>query len=207
MLNCSLGSLLTAIQSIVYGVAAGGLLSLIPSAGATMVLPLVRAILTSTATTGVRMILMKAGEAVVTDGVLSNLFARGHRPDGADDNGNDDSGPPSYHQTVPQEYLLTPPAVKAIVKSWDVPPYNPPVTVVVGWSTKVRSLCELYRVPVTQRTMCAMHNMSGDCWEAASAAGCYDMTWDQFTTWLFKYDAVCYLKIPSLVLGADMSTR
>ena len=174
---------------------------MLQSAGATMVLPSVGTILTGTATTGVGITLMKNGEAIVTDEILSDSFARDNRPGGADDDDKEDSGPPSYHQTVPQEYLLTPPAVKAIVKSWDVLPYNPPGTVVASWSSRVRKLCEVYRVPVTQRAVCAMYIIRDDCREAAYAAGCYDMTWDQFTTWLFKYDGACYLDNLVLAVG------
>jgi hypothetical protein len=194
-LSSSLGSFAATIQSIVYGGVTGGLFSLLQSAGATMVLPSVGAILTGTVTTGAGIAVMKNGELVAAGEIPPDPFARGHQPGGAGDDGDDNDPPPSY-QTVPQEYVLTPPAVQAIVKSWDVPPYNPPGTDVSGWLSKVRRLCEVYRVPVLQRALCAMHNMRVDCREAAFAAGCYDMTWDQFTAWLLEHDSMCYLHDP-----------
>ena len=180
------------IQSIVYGSATGGLFSLLQSAGATMVLPSVGTILTGTATTGAGISLMKNGESVVTNEILSDSFSRGHRPGGAGDGDGDDSAPPPYDQAVPRKYLLTPPAFQAIVKSWDVTPYNPPGTEVTGWLSKVHRLCEVYRVPNTQRALCAMHNMRADCRGAANAARCYDMTWGQFTEWLRRQDGMSY---------------
>ena len=191
MLSHRLGSFAATIQSIVYGSATGGLFSLLQSAGATMVLPSVGTILTGTATTGAGISLMQNGESVVTSEILSDSFSRGHRPGGAGD--DDDSAPPPYDQAVPRKYLLTPPAFQAIIKSWDVTPYDPPRTDVAGWLSKVHRLCEVYTVPDTQRALCAMHNMRADCREAANAAGCYDMTWGQFTEWLLRHDRMSYL--------------
>ena len=208
MLSCSLGSFAATIQSIVYGSMTGGIFSLLQSAGATMVLPSVGTIVTGAATTGAGIAVMKNGEPATTSELLSDSLARGHRPGEADDDGDDgDGGPPAYNQSVPQEYILTPPAVQAIVKAWHVAPYNPPGTDVGGWLSKVRRLCEVYRVPDKQRAVCAMHNMRGDCREAASAAGCYDMTWDHFMAWLFKYDGTCSSQTPFPPSIADMSTR
>ena len=133
---------------------------------------------------------MKNGEFVATGEISSDPFARGHRPGGGGD--DDDNDPPPSYQTIPQEYILTPPAVRAIIKSWDVPPYNPPGTDVSGWLSKTHGLCEVYSVPVKQRALCAMHNMRADCREAANAAGCYDMSWELFNAWLLKHDGMRY---------------
>ncbi|KAF9645331.1 hypothetical protein BDM02DRAFT_3120353 [Thelephora ganbajun] len=182
------GSIAATIQSIVYGGVTGGLFSLLQSAGATMVLPSVGTIFAGAASTGAGIAIMK-GESVSTSEILTDSIARGHQPGG--DDGSDDDGdgkPPSYHQAVPQEYLLTPQAVQAIVKSWNITAYNPPGMNVAGWLGRVGRLCETYEVPVTQQALCAMHHMRADCREAARAAECYDMTWDQFTTWLLQYD-------------------
>ena len=168
-----------------------------------MVLPSVGTILTGTAATGAGISLMKNGESVVTNEILSDSIPFGHRPGGADDDDDDDddSAPPPYDQTGPKTYLFTSNAVQAIVKSWGVAPYNPPGTDVVGWMGKVRRRCEVYRVPDTQQALCAMLNMRADCREAANAAGCYDMTWDQFTKWLLKLDGAYYLGDLVLVFG------
>jgi len=193
MLRCCLGSIAATIQSVVYGGATGGLFSLLQSAGATMVLPSVATIFTGAAATGVGIAVVN-GESVTTGELLADSIARGHRPDGDGDDKDDDGGPPPYHQTTPLEYPLTPQAVQAIVKSWDITVYNPPGMNVAGWLNRVHRLCEAYEVPVAQRALCAMHRMRADCREAARVAGCYDMTWDLFTTWLLRYDGVCHFK-------------
>jgi len=179
------GSIAATIQSIVYGGMTGGIFSLLQSAGATMILPSAGTIFAGAATTGAGLAVMN-GESVAASELLSDSVARSHRPGNGDD--DNDGGPPPYHQTVPQVYLLTPQAVRAIVKSWDITAYNPPGMGVASWLGKVRKLCEAYGVPVTQRALCAMHHMRADCREAARAAGCYDMNWDQFATWLLEYD-------------------
>jgi len=190
MLKCSLGSVAATIQSIVYGGATGGLFSLLQSAGATMVLPSVGTIFAGAAATGAGIAVVN-GETVTTGDLLSDSIARGHHPGGDDDNDKgDDGNPPPYHQTTPLEYLLTPQAIQAIVKSWDITAYNPPGTNAAGWLGRIHRLCEAYGVPVTQRALCAMHRMRADCREAACVAGCYDMMWDQFTVWLLRYNGV-----------------
>lgn len=92
-----------------------------------------------------------------------------------------------------QQYLLTPPAVQAIVKAWKITPYDPPSTDVSGWLSKVRELCREYEVPATQQVLCATHLMRADCRKVTIAAKCQDMTWDEFATWLLKYDSTCFL--------------
>ena len=124
-----------------------------------------------------------------TSELFSDSIPRGPRP--GDGDGDSDGGPPPYHQSIPQEYLLTDRAVQAIVKSWDITAYNPPGTDAASWLRRVHRLCEAYGVPVTQRALCAMHHMRAECREAAHAAKCYEMTWDQFTKWILKYDGVC----------------
>jgi len=128
------------------------------------------------------------GESVTTDDILSESMARGHPPGGHGDDDKDGGSPPPYNRATPREYLLTPQAVQAIVKSWNTTAYNPPGMDAAGWLVRVRKLCEVYGVPAKQRALCAMHHMRTDCREAARVAGCYDMTWDQFTTWLLRYD-------------------
>ena len=129
------------------------------------------------------------GESVTTDKLLSDLVPHGPHPGGGDD--NSDGGLPPYHQSIPQEYLLTDRAVQAIVKSWDISEYNPPGMDAASWLGRVHKLCEAYGVPVTQRALCAMHHMRTDCQEEAYATECYEMTWDQFAKWILKYDGVC----------------
>jgi len=168
------GSIAASIQSIVYGGATGGLFSLLQSAGATMVLPSVGTVLTGVATTGVGIAAVTSESATID---VADSFTRSHH-----------SSKGSPHQTASQEYLLTPRAIQAIVKSWSIAPYNPPGTNAADWLASVRDLCEVYEVPVTQRARCSMYLMRDDCRKAADAARCHDMTWDQFTAWLLKYD-------------------
>jgi hypothetical protein len=191
MLSHNPGSLAATIQSIVYGGATGGLFSLLQSAGATMVLPSVGAMFAGAATTGAGIAVLSKGESVVTEEILSGPLAGGQGPGtGADD---DDSDPPSYSQAVPREHIFTDEAFLAIVKSWDIGPYNPPGTDGPGWLNRIRKFCEVYEVPLTQRTLSAMHHMRADCQQAAHAAECYDMAWDEFTTWFLKYDGVYFI--------------
>ena len=192
MLRQSPGSLAATIQSIVYGSATGGLFSLLQSAGATMVLPSVGAMFAGAVTTGAGVAVLSKGESVVTDEILSGPLAPGHGPGPGADGGDDDSDPPSYNQAVPREHVFTVEAFQAIVKSWDIGPYNPPGTDGPGWLGRIRKFCEVYEVPLTQRTLCAMHHMRADCQEAAHAAECYDMAWDEFTTWFLTYDGVYF---------------
>ena len=160
-------------------------------AGATMVLQSVGTMFASAVTTVAGIAVLRKGKFVVTDEILSGpLPARGHGPGPGADDGDDDSGPPSYNQAVPREHVFTAEAFQAIVKSWDIGPYNPPGTDGPGWLSRVRKFCEEYEVPLTQRTLCAMHHMRADCQEAADAAECHDMAWDEFTTWFLKYDGL-----------------
>ena len=160
-----------------------------------MVLPSAGAILTGAATTGAGIAVMKKGESVNAGELLNDSLSRGHQPGGPDDD-DDKDDPPPYHYVVPREYRLTLPAVEAIVKSWEsqVVPYNPPGTNVSGWLSKMRKLSEEYGIPASQQAVCAMHPMRIDCRAEAHTAGCYDMTWDQFTTWLLQYDGVYCLR-------------
>jgi len=180
------GSLAATIQSIVYGGATGGLFSLLQSAGATMVLPSVGTIFAGAATTGAGIGVMREGESTASE-ILSDSIGHGLGPGGA--GGDDDKAdPPPYSQANPHEYLLTQRAIEAIIKSWDTSSYNPPGTDAAYWLGRLRESCEVYGVPLTQRALCAMHRMRTDCREAAHAAGCHEMAWDRFATWLLRYD-------------------
>ena len=202
MLSYSLGSVAATAQSVVYGGATGGLFSLLQSAGATMVLPSVGTVVAGAATTGAGIGMMGSGGST-TSKTVPDSISRDLRPRvaGSGDNANS----PPYAQADPNEYLLTPRAIKAIVKSWDILPYSPPGTNVTGWLKKLHKLCEVYGVPVTQRAQCAMHHMRTDCREAAQTAGCRDMTWYQFTAWLRGYDGVCVI-LKVLLLSIDTVT-
>ena len=195
MLRPNIGSLAATIQSIVYGGTTGGLFSLLQSAGATIALPSIGTIFTGAAATG-------AGVAMATADLLgvesnSELLNQVAESIVRGDNPDDDGNPPQYHATgVPEVYLLTPRAILAIAKAWDVGTYNPPGTNYMSWLHKIQVSCEQYGVPIAQRALCAMHHMRADCKEAARAAGCYDMTWDEFAAWVRKYDRK--LHIPTL---------
>ena len=151
-----------------------------------MVLPSIGTIFTGAAATGV-------GVVVATDDQqgtsTSELLRKAANSAGPGDNHDDDSGNPPPYRAVPQEYRLTPQAILAVVKSWDIGRYNPPGTNCTSWLRKIHSLCEQYNVPISQRALCAMHRMRVDCKEAAHTAGCYDMTWDGYTAWLHQYNS------------------
>ena len=187
MLSHSLGSVAATVQSVVYGGATGGLFSLLQSAGATMVLPSVGTVVAGAATTGAGIGMMGSGGSA-TSKTVPDSISRGLRPSG------DSADPPPYTRADPHEYLLTLRAIEAIVKSWDIPPYNPPETDVTDWLRKLHQICGVYGVPVSQRAQCVMYHMRADCREAAQTAGCHDMTWNQFTAWLRKYDGAFYLQ-------------
>jgi hypothetical protein len=153
------------------------------SAGATFVLSSVREILVAGVSVGV--VIMVDGEPVAVREIPPNPLARGNPPGGASNDGNENDPP---HQTIPREYVLTPPAVQAITKSWDVPLYNPPGTDISGWLSEAYRLREVYGVPVARRSLCVMHNVRVTCRGAASTDGCREMMWDQFTSWLCEYD-------------------
>ena len=94
---------------------------------------------------------------------------------------NDAENPLPYRATASKEYLPTPRAIPAIVKSWNVQTYDPPRTNCMTWLGDIHSLCEKYGILVTQRVSCAMHHMSTGHQAAALNADCCDMTWDEFT--------------------------
>lgn len=194
----------TSFQSIVYGRMTGGIFSLLQSAGvaaatqpvtAAAVLPSMGVLFsgaTGAAATG-------TGVFVATNdqpgpGIRSELFQKAAKSgipgeDLEDDLGDDEKGNlPPYRATIPEEYILTPQATLAIVKSWDVWTYNPPGTNCTSWLRKIHTCCERYGIPLTQRAACAVYHMRTDCKEAACNAECYDMTWDEFATWLRQYD-------------------
>ena len=188
-LNCpnaegSIGSIAATVQSIVYGGLTTGIFSLLQSAGATMVLPSIGTLLTGVAATGAGIAVANADGQPVPSNSSDLLHQVAESTAGDDDDGN----PPPYRTTVPDEYLLTPQAILVIVKSWDVGTYNPPGTDCTGWLGKAHKACERYGIPAAQKALCAMHHMRADCKEAAHAAECYDMTWEEFTVWLRRYD-------------------
>ena len=190
----STGSLAATIQSIVYGGATGGIFSLLQSAGATMVLPSIGTMLTGAAATG-------AGVAVATSDDHPDLYnssdllhefaeSLAHN-DEPDDNGVN----PSRHRAVPEEYLLTPRAILAIVKAWDVGMYDPPETNLTSWLSRVYKTCVRYEIPTAQRARCAVHHLRVDYKEASRTSGCDDMTWDEFTVWLRQYSRKLHVLI------------
>ena len=184
-----IGSIAATIQSIVYGGATGGLFSLLQSAGATMVLPSIGTILTGAAVTGAGAAVAASDERPVNIDI-DELLRQAAIP--VDDEGN----PPPHHPTVPEEYLLTPQAILAIVRAWDVGTYNPPGTDFTSWLRRVYRTCVEYGIPAAQRAPCAMHYLRADCREAARTSGCCDMTWEQFAAWLREYDR----KLHSLIV-------
>lgn len=101
---------------------------------------------------------------------------------------------------------LTPSAVRAIVKSWDILPYSPSMTDVESWLDAVHKFCEEYEVPAVQRALCGIYKMEEGCREEASAGRCEEMMWDQFKTWLSKHDGIIPW-ILFLLSSVDMSTR
>jgi len=153
-----------------------------------MVLPSVGAIFTGVAATGAGAAVATSDDQPVTVASTELLHRAADDNDDNDDNDDKDGSPPPYHTTVPEEYLLTPQAILAIVKAWDVGAYNPPGTNFTSWLGKVHRTCERYGIPAAQRAPCAMHYLRADCREAAHTSGCYDMTWEEFMVWLRQYD-------------------
>ena len=192
----------TGFQSIV----SGGIFSLLQSVGATAaaqpvtiaattVLPSVGTIFTGAtgaAATGTGVfVATKDNPGISISCELFHKAAESVVPDDDPDDGldNDEKGDlPPYRATILEEYLLTPQATLAIVKSWDAWTYNPPGTNCTSWLRKIHNLCERYGVPLTQRAACAMHHMRADCKQAACDAKCYDMSWTEFTAWLRQFD-------------------
>jgi len=184
MLKHSIGGVAVSYQSIVYGSATRVLLSSLQFAGTTTITPSIGTILTGAgvlvATTNTRSAASSNSESLqqAAESITDNKTP--------DDDKNGD--PPPYHATASEEYLLTPRAVLAIVRSWDVQTYNPPQTNCTVWFGDLHDRCERYGIPATQRASCAMHHMNNDCKEAALDAGCCNMTWDKFAVWLSQYD-------------------
>ena len=148
---------------------------------AATIIPTVEGILTRAATT--------TASALVppTDGHTSRLLQRaGERVAmrEKDDGGN----PPQHSSTACEAYLLTPLALLAVVKAWDVGTCDPLRTDCARWLDEVYGICERHGIPAKQRARCASHRMNADCKEAALAAGCHDMTWGEFAAWLSRYD-------------------
>jgi hypothetical protein len=162
-----------------------------------MVTPSAGTVFTGIASTGVGIRVVRNGKTV-TRKILSESIARSPRLGPGDGDVGETSliRPPTYCRTIPGDYRLTSEALQAIVKFWDITPYNPPRTEVAGWLSELCQLCEVYGVPPSQRALCAIRRMRTDCQEAAQAAGCDSMTWDQVTVWLLKYDGL----LPSTVL-------
>ena len=185
MLKYNTGSVAATVQSIVYGGATGGIFSLLQSAGATMVLQPIGTILAGAATTGAGVVVAHQPGASTNEPLHQAAKSIAHS-DGSDD--CEKGNPSTCHAIVPEEYLLTPLAILAIVKSWDVGTYNPPGTNCTSWLHKVYNFCEQHGIPAPQRAVCAMHHMRADCKEASLTARCYDMTWDWFTVWLCQYN-------------------
>ena len=105
-----------------------------------------------------------------------------------------------------EDNLLTDLAVQAITKSWEIELYNPSGMEAAGWLKELLRLCEEYEVPSAQRAEFATHKMGGESQEAAVAAGCYDMKWDQFEEWLLKYSGTYSLADSSLLQSAEIFT-
>ena len=159
-----------------------------------MVLPSIGTIFTGAAATGAGVAAATGDGQVVTSHDLLHQAAESmaHGSDPDDDGGN----PPPYRAIPPEEELLTPHAILAIVKAWDVGTYTPSWTNCTSWLRKVDRVCDRYGVPFVQRAVCAMHHIKADCKEAAHTAGCYDMSWEEFREWLQKYDRELGILIP-----------
>ena len=125
------------------------------------------------------------GQAATSDDLLHQAVESiAHRGNPNDEGGN----PPPYRATPPEEELLTPHAILAIVKAWDVGTYTPPWTNCTSWLSDMDRVCDRYGIPFAQRAACAMRLMKPDCRGAAHTSGCYDMSWDEFRVWLQIYD-------------------
>lgn len=176
-------------NSIAYASAARLLaLPALQFAGGTVtVIPTVGAVLTGATTTGAGVLVASNDGQPDTSTDTRRLQQAGEQftnCDKSDDGGN----PPRYSVIAHDEYLLTPLAVLAIVKSWGVVTYDPLRTDCARWLDKVHDVCEQYEIPSKQRARCASHHMRADSKEAVLAAGCYNMTWDEFVVWLRQYD-------------------
>jgi hypothetical protein len=179
-------------ESILYGSAVRVLAvqALQTAGGAATFMPTIGAVLTGATTTGAG--LLVASEDTPGSGNL--LRQAGERVTKCGKSENDESDNPQQYSATPREgYLLTPLAVLAIVKGWDIGTYDPLRTDCAKWLDKVRDVCEQYEIPAKQRASCASHHIRADCKEAVLASGCYNMTWDEFAAWLRQYDGKFYV--------------
>ena len=188
-LKYHIGSAAVNYESIVYGSATRVLLASLQSAGTATIMPSIGTILTGAATTGTGILVATTNAQPVTstsNEILeqaAKTLADSEKPD---DDANRD--PPPYQAIGPEEVLLAPRAILAIIRSWEVQTYNPTQVNCTTWLSDIHNFCEQYGIPVPQRASCAMHHMGTDCKEAALDAGCCKMTWDEFTVWLRQYD-------------------
>ena len=148
-------------------------------------MPTIGAVLTGASTTGVG-VLVASTDASTSGNLLQQAGERVAKR-GKSENDNNDSAIPYGG------YLLTSLTVLAIVKAWDVGTYDPPRSDCAKWLDEVHDVCERYGIPPKQRASCASHRMRADCKEAVHAAGCYNMTWDEFTAWVRQYDGKFYV--------------
>jgi len=182
------GTVAVAVQFSVYGSATGGLFSLLQSVAATVILKSIGTIFTwVVAGAGLGSDRLNTGCYNYNSSELLYQAVEAIAHDEDDDNDNV-GGPQLHPATAPEEHLLTPMAILAIVKAWGVGTYNPPGTNCASWLGKVHKNCERYEIPAVQRAPCAMHHLRADCMEDANTSGCYDMTWEEFTVWLHQYD-------------------
>ena len=193
MLIYNIGGAAVSYQSIIYGSATRVLLASLQSAGTTTIMPSIGTILTGAATTGTGILVATTSAQPVTSTSSKILQQAAESLVDSEKLDHDDN----LNATDPEKYLLTPRAILAIMKSWDVQTYNPPRTNCTTWLNDMHNLCEKYEIPIPQRASCGMHHMSADCKEAALGAGCCNMDWDEFTVWLLQYDR----RLHVLILG------
>ena len=171
-----------------------GVTTLVESRDTATVLPFITRTGIGAAAAGAGTVVMTSNYPIISIGgvpahrVMMSIFY----PKNTDD--DNDNLPPDP-ATVPEEYRLTGQAFLAIIKSWDVRTYNPPGTDCTSWLREIRDTCEQYGIPACQQALCAIRFMRADCNEAARAAGCYDMTWDELTLWLRQHDRTLYIPI------------
>ena len=152
------------------------------SAARLLVLPALQ----STTTIGATLAGVTAATSIGVIIAANNTSGDGH-------NGN----PPPDDKTVPEQYLLSPLSIGAIVKAWNVGMYDPPRTNITSWLDTVNELCEQYQIPAAQRVYCALQNMKDECKKAAHDAECDKMEWADFVTWVRQYNISWYFTIPS----------
>ena len=148
MLRWGLGALVPTFKSIVCGGATRELFPLPHSAGATATLPAVgkifavatttaklkitREIAAGTTVTGAGAMTMRSCGSNATNETLLPVLARTRRP-GEVSNDCYGGDLPPYDQAIPKEYILTSKAVRAVIRSWSIGPYNPPGTDAEDW--------------------------------------------------------------------------